>query len=438
MSTVWTTIHEPQSAPTTPGVYKYMKKRTPLYIGKSNNLRARLKSHLQNAKLDAKEKAIWDNADHIEYTVVDSDFLALILEAQLIKNYQPLYNVISKDDKSYLYISINLGDIFPKPHLVRGRDLVETKKIQNFGPFPSTETAELVLKAIRRLIPFCQQKNLGRRGCFYSSLGLCSPCPSTINTLEEPQRSKLKRKYRKQIFELIRVLNGQTTPVLDSYTRKMHKLAEHERFEEALIIRHKIEKFQYWIDNHSFGGTKTLSLHQSENRLKSLESLLNPYFSVHPYSRIECYDASTLLFQFSCVSMVVLTEGEIDKSQYRRFQIKNPRANSDFSMLKEALTRRFKNPWPLPNILVIDGGKPQVRMAQRVLDQLDHKIVLIGLAKAPDRLIIPRNKGMKTTWLTLTPPPNHPGFNLLKLLRDESHRFANNYRKVLEKRKKQL
>src|SRR3989339_296815 len=139
MSTVWTTIHEPQSTPTPPGVYKYMKKRTPLYIGKSNNLRARLKSHLQNAKLDAKEKAIWDNADHIEYTVVDSDFLALILEAQLIKNYQPLYNVI------------NLGDIFPKPHLVRGRDLVETKKIQNFGPFPSSETAELVLKAIRRL-----------------------------------------------------------------------------------------------------------------------------------------------------------------------------------------------------------------------------------------------------------------------------------------------
>jgi excinuclease ABC subunit C len=204
-------------------------------------------------------------------------------------------------------------------------------------------------------------------------------------------------------------------------------------------LRQKIERFQRWIDTHSFSDKRIIVINQSSERLESLQSLLQLYLpDLSSLKRIECYDASNMLFQNSVVSLVVLTDGKIDKSQYRRFKIKNVRANSDFARIEEALTRRFRNRWPNPDLVVIDGGKPQVRMAQKVLDQQDHPPALIGLAKAPDRLVIPKNSGERATLITVNPPSHNPGFNLLKLVRDESHRFANSYRKILERNQNKL
>lgn len=429
----WITISDPHSAPTLPGVYQYWQNKKLLYIGKAVSLRARLLSHLANAKLDPKERAIVTGATHLRYTLTDNEFFALLLEAKLIKTYQPPYNFASRDDKSYLYIVIDTRDNYPKPRLVRGTDLPDHKirGIKTFGPFPSTALADNLLRSIRRLIPFCQAKRLGKRACFYAHVGLCSPCPNTI-TLDLPAT----RQYRQQIFQVIKILEGQTAPVIANLRLKMTKFSDQHRYEEALEIRNKIESFQRFIDTHSFSNKRLLVINESDQKLQSLQNLLQSYLpDLESLSRIECYDASNLLNQFSTVSLVVMTDGRLDKSQYRRFKINNPRANSDFSRLQEALVRRFNNAWPRPDLLVIDGGKPQVRMALRVLDTLDNPPFLIGLAKAPDRLIIPQTR-LRTTLITVEPQPSHPGFNLLKLLRDESHRFANNYRKILEKKNK--
>lgn len=433
---VWHTITDPREAPTLPGVYQYWQNKKLLYIGKAVSLRSRLLSHLANAKLDPKEKAIVQGATHLRYTLTDNEFFALLLEAKLIKTFQPPYNLAARDDKSYLYIVINTRDIFPKPQLVRAKDLPDLgragKKLFIFGPFPSTLVAEEILRTIRRLIPFCQQKSLGKRACFYSHVGLCNPCPSAIKN-----NQTLTRQYRRQIFQLLKILRGDTKPVINSLTSRMQKLAKLQLFEEALSLRRKIEYFQKWIDTHSFSNMRALIINSAESKLASLHQYLNAYLhDLPPLTRIECYDASNLLHQYATVSMVVMTEGRLNKAEYRRFKIKDPRANSDFARLKEALTRRFNNHWPRPDLLMIDGGKPQVRLALKVLDSLANPPVLLGLAKAPDRLIIPVDKGKQTFLRTITPEPNHPGFSLLKLLRDESHRFANNYRKILEKKAK--
>lgn len=432
----WTTIFDPRDAPSHPGVYVYQTGSKILYIGKAVSLRARLLSHAQNARLDPKESAIVRGASHIRYTLTDNDFLALLLESKLIHRYQPPYNLASKDDKSYLYILFDLRDDFPKPQLIRGRDLPAHRQAKYFGPFPSSEVAEEVLAAIRRLIPFCRQTQIGKRACFYSHVGLCDPCPSAISRLTDSDRAAARGRYRSQIRHVIRILRGHTSPVIESLSTKMRKYSLQQRYEEALKLRRKLEKFQRWIDTHSFSDTRLLSVNQTAVRLESLYKLLREYIpDLNSLSRIECFDASNLLFQYSAVSMVVLTDGRIDKSQYRRFRIKNLAATSDFGRLEEALTRRFRNRWARPNLLCLDGGKPQVRMALKVLDRLPDPPLLIGIAKAPDRLIIPKSS-IRTTYITVKPPVNHPGFNLLKLLRDESHRFANAYRLLLENRSK--
>jgi len=429
----WTTIHLTSTfpdVPSTPGVYQFVGKHKPIYIGKSVNLRARLRSHYQNTKLDQKERKIWENAVALRYTVVDNDFMAILLESELIKKYQPIYNLITKDDTSLLYIVINLHHKFPKPLLIRARDLVSHDKAIIFGPFPSRQVAEELLKVIRHLIPFCTSKGLGKRACFYSHLGLCDPCPNSINSISIPADQKsLTLRYRHQLRQVVKILSGNTTPVISELTSQMKRLSQTENYDEALRLRDKIDNFQYWIDNHSFSDTRPFQYNQSQERFISLKKLLQSYLQHPSLHRIECYDASNLVSGTDTVSLVVLIDGKIDKSAYRRFKIKNPRANSDFARLEEALTRRFHNTWPLPDLIVLDGGKPQVRMARRVLDQLPYPPDLIGLAKNPDRLIISH----ANDYLTLSPPLNHPGFSLLKLLRDESHRFANSYRKVLEK-----
>src|SRR3989338_10749643 len=143
------------SLPPSTGVYLFKKNKEILYIGKAVSLKARLLSHLENAKLDPKEDLIVKNSDRIEYFLTDSEFKALLLESAFIQKYQPTYNLRWKDDKSYLYIKITSKDEFPKVFSVRRED---DKKSLYFGPFPSQRSLEEILNSIRKIFPFCQQK----------------------------------------------------------------------------------------------------------------------------------------------------------------------------------------------------------------------------------------------------------------------------------------
>jgi excinuclease UvrABC nuclease subunit len=438
----WVTITDLKDAPGTCGVYAYWAGDTLLYIGKAINLKARLLSHAQNAKLDAKEAAIV-SGDIIKYTLCDTEFKALLLESKLIRKYKPPHNRAWKDDKTYLYIAIDLADPYPRPHLARAHDLntgfyKNLPKLKVYGPFPNTYVADEVLRAIRRLIPFCMAKKVGKHACFYSRIGLCNPCPANIEKLPIIERALQKRRYRNQIRQVIKILEGNVDPVIKELTKQMKAASNHQDFETALAIRTKIERFSRFILTHSF-TERHFSYNNSAEKLQSLRDLLKPYLGDNNLNRIECYDASNSALKDSVVSLVVMTDGLLNKGQYRRFKIKNPRARSDFDRLDEALSRRLKNKiWDRPDLIVIDGGTPQVRRLQQIFDRLPDPPFYLGLAKRPDRLVIPnfrQDAVNRIDFINVKIEADHPGIQLLAQLRDEAHRFANAYRKILEKKR---
>jgi excinuclease ABC subunit C len=437
---VWSTITDFHDAPGTCGVYQYWQKDVLLYVGKAINLKARLSSHAQNARMDAKEAAIVAG-DTIRYTLCDTEFKALMLEAELIRTLKPPHNRAWKDDKTYLYIVIDLKDPFPRPYYGRAHDLKENPrfvsndpKFKVFGPFPNSYIAEEVLRAIRRLIPFCMAKKVGKHACFYSRIGLCNPCPANIIKLSEFEAQK--RQYRTQIRQVVKILEGEISPVIKDLTLKMKSYSESEDFENALLIRKNIERFERFTKTHSFSD-RHFSYNDSSKKLESLRQLFieNCKLTI-PLHRVECYDASNSAMHDSVVSMTVMTDGLLDNGQYRRFKIKNPRAISDFDRLDEAITRRLKNTtWDKPDLIVIDGGIPQLRRLQRIFDKQAEPPLYIGLAKHPDRLILPEDSRKESSWITIKLAENDPGLQLLEQLRDEAHRFANAYRKILERKR---
>ncbi len=429
-----------RNLPASTGVYFFKKNEDILYVGKAISIKARILSHYENAKLDPKEALIFKHSNKIEFVLTDSEFKALLLESSLIQKYKPKYNSRWKDDKSYLYIKITIKDEFPKVFTVRREN---DQKSAYFGPFPSQRDAQTILRAVRRFFPFCQQPKIAKRACFYAKIGLCSPCPSEIAQQPDPQKkANLKKIYRKNIRNLMKVLSGDIDLVLkDSYS-ELKTLTKEQNYEQALILRNKIQSFERLIYQSKFSSDISVDFNRSGEALSGLEKSLKKYFvNINSLSRIECYDISNLMQKEATASMVVFTDGMPNKSQYRKFKIKSQIARSDFEMLEEVFIRRFNNDWPLPDLLVVDGGTPQVLRVKNVLRNIaqsdnrllktDNQIPLIGIAKHPDRIVI--DLGDKL--LTRRPSINDLGFNLVRALRDEAHRFAKKYHLLLRSKK---
>ncbi|MBI4973135.1 GIY-YIG nuclease family protein [Candidatus Roizmanbacteria bacterium] len=404
--------------PSTAGIYLFKKGKTYLYIGKSVNIKARVLSHVENSAQDTKEYAIVSQSDSIETQITDSEFKALLLESELIQIHHPKYNVIWRDGKSHLYIKIT-EEKYPKIYAVRKED---DNKSLYFGPFSSTRDVESLLRTIRRIIPFCSQKKITKRPCFYHKIGLCDPCPNDIGS-----RGK---EYRRNIRRIVSLLLGKTGILLNSMNRDLKVAIKSELYEDGLRIRNRIQTLKYLIQNRSFERYGEHDFNNSEESLQALFSLISPYFPQIPnLKRIECYDISNLSQKQGTGSMVVLTGGLIDKNQYRRFKIKNLKIQSDFDMLDEVITRRFKNKCETPSLIIVDGGKPQVRRIMQVTEKMGVSVPILGIAKGPDRFIL-GVKGMPT----INPRSNNLGYRLVQLIRDESHRFARKYHLFLRDR----
>lgn len=406
------------------GVYLFRLKGKILYVGKATNLKARIFSHLEDSKNDRKENLIVSTSDKIEWIETDSEFKALLLESKLIRIHHPIYNVRWRDDKSHLYIKISVKSEYPIIELSRKEDDRDAKY---YGPFPSVKSTEDILRAIRRIFPYCAQKRLSKP-CFYAKIKLCNPCPSKIERLKDPLlRAKLKKLYRRNIRQIIKVLEGKTDEVLRELRANLSHAKNEQRYEDAISLRDKIYRFERLIFQTTSLRDIFTQYNESAQSTRSLVNLLGIYFAdLGALERIECYDISSLAQREATASMVVFTGGIPNKGEYRKFKIKRPNSKSDFEMLDEVVNRRFKNKWIKPHLIVVDGGKPQVRTILRALSMIGRRIRVIGIAKNPDRIIIGR-------WplLTIRPSQNNPGFNLVRHIRDESHRFAKKYHLLL-------
>ena len=436
----------PKKIPENPGIYIFWnKEKKPIYIGKSLNLKSRVASYfLQN--LSPKTARMISEANYLSIIKVSSELEALLLEAKLVKDLQPQYNSQLKDDKNPLYIKIT-NDLFPQVITARKVDL--TNSLTFFGPFPASGSVRGVLKMLRRIIPYAQHK-IGKRGCLYSQIGLCNPCPSlTENMKDEKIKKNYRRLYKKNIKTIIKILSGDIHLVRESLEKEMVGFSREENFEKAKIVRDQIQKLDYitqpitpineFLKNPNF----IEDIRAAE--INSLEAILAKYIRFSKkIERIECYDIAHLSGSKPTASLVTFVNAEPDKNYYRRFRIHPPageagkkRGMDDLASLREVAQRRRKyfNPppdgWGVPDLIIVDGGKTQVKTFWEELKNFG--IPVIGLAKRFETLVIPQPQkdGLKYAQIRL---PRIPARNLLQRIRDEAHRFARRYHfKLLQK-----
>ncbi|MFI8720175.1 excinuclease ABC subunit UvrC [Bacillus altitudinis] len=541
--------------PDQPGCY-LMKDRqnTIIYVGKAKVLKNRVRSYFTGSH-DAKTQRLVSEIEDFEYIVTSSNIEALILELNLIKKYDPKYNVMLKDDKTYPFIKIT-NERHPKLIVTRN---VKKDKGKYFGPYPNVQAARETKKLLDRLYPLRKCATLPDRVCLYYHLGQClAPC---VYDISEETNKQL-------VDEITRFLNGGHQQIKKELTEKMQEAAEQLEFERAKELRDQIayidstmekqkmtmsdlsdrdvfayaydkgwmcvqvffirqgklierdvslfpmyqdpeEEFltfmgQFYEKNNHFlpkeilvpdsvdqemieqlletnvhqpkkGKKKDLLLlaHQNakialkekfslierdEERtigaVKQLGDALNIYM---PY-RIEAFDNSNIQGADPVSAMVVFQDGKPYKKEYRKYKIKTVSGPDDYASMREVIRRRYtrvlKDELPLPDLILIDGGKGQINAAIDVLEnELNLSVPVAGLVK--DEKHRTSNLMMGDTLEIVALERNSQAFYLLQRIQDEVHRFAISFHRQLrgknafqsilddvpgigEKRKKQL
>ena len=399
-------------------------------------------------------------ATQVKFKVLDSELEALLTEAELIRTYQPDFNILLKDDKSPLYINIT-DEKFPRVLRIRKKTILKMRpKGVILGPFSSAYKTQEVLKIARKIFRWCDNsegksddsntsnitKNIGTinenndkrnattnaKPCFYYHIDLCpGSCIGEISAKD----------YGENIKQLVLFLKGKKQTVSKNLKNKMAKLVALEKFEEAGVIKDQLEMIEFVTrKTHRLKPeltSTTLKNKISENGIIYLQKIFTEVWGLpkqFPLTRIEGYDVSNTQGTNPAVSMVVFINGKQKTSRYRIFNIKTLSTPNDYHMMKEAVLRRQNHPeWEIPNLVVVDGGKGQVRSILRVWDW---SCPVIGIAKNPDRLILP-----KINWGEWNPEKrgnflknleyhivkldtNHPSLKLIQQIRDESHRFS--------------
>jgi excinuclease ABC subunit C len=419
-------ISEYKNIPKLPGVYKFLDEKDKIiYIGKAINLKNRISSYFINKNQEnVKISTIQNQAKVIEYTIVQSDFEALLLEAKLIKTYRPKLNIIWKDDRNYLYIKIT-KEKYP---LISTSRKYSDKTFELYGPFPSAKITKEIVRFLRKIFPYCTKKLTNTKPCFYSHLKLCDPCPGYIESINDKnKKKKLMNLYLSNIRNIKNILKGNIHKAKHIIENQMFKASEVENFEDAAEYRDRLNKLNLFMSKHfspyDYYDNPDIALDNWNIQHNKLIDLLSPYYRIQHISRIECYDISNISGKFASGSMVVFINGFPLKNEYRKFKIKYQK-NSDFHMMEELIIRRFKHQeWLKPDLIIIDGGKPQLNFILKSKNDFFKNIPLIGIEKKGETIIIPS----KNNFIRIKYNRNNSVLNLIQRLRDEAHRFAHNY-----------
>lgn len=408
MSIPATVKFQGRKLPNAPGVYIMKDARGQiLYIGKATSLKNRVGSYFTRPS-SARIAEMVSRIRRIDYERTGTAIEALILEANLIKKHQPPYNVLERDDTSFLYVVLT-KDVYPRLMFVRGHELERVGERAYkvvFGPYTSAASLKASLELIRKIFPWSSCEPGQKRPCFNYHLRRCpGVCIGAI----------LRRAYGAIVRNVILFLQGKKGLIMRRYEREMKLAAGREDFEQATKLRNELRALEHIQDvaiiKRDF---------YEEPRAEE---------SINIFGRIEGYDISNIGGAQAVGSMVVFENGEPKKSNYRKFRIKTVRGSNDVAMLAEVLRRRFGNAdWPKPDIVLIDGGKGQVATARLALAKVGLKVPTIGIAKGPDRkkdeFIYERGNWELARITELYS-------YILKHVRDESHRFAISYHRRL-------
>jgi excinuclease ABC subunit C len=523
-----------QGIPLQPGIYKYYGTDGELlYVGKAKSLRKRVSSYFSKTFTTYKTHELVKRIATIEFTIVNSEQDAFLLENSLIKEYQPRYNINLKDDKSYPYIVIK-KEPFPRVFLTR-------RKINDgseyLGPFTSVAKVRELLDFIKQNIQLRTCKlNLSegniKKGKFKVRLEYhLGNCKGPCEGLET------ESSYQEGLQLLKEMLKGNLQPVIQHYKKEMQQMAANLQFEKAEMTRKKVAYLQQYqakstvvnmktgavdvftvmeegdtayvnylsVNNGSIVLTQTVVLQQklgeppAEILAFAIAQLRSTFNSTAPeiivpipfdypddtvkitvpksgdkkkllelseknvtYFReelkkkkmlhleekndsekaavlqqlqqdlqlaelplhIECFDNSNFQGSFPVSAMVCFKNGMPDKDNYRRYNVKTVEGINDFATMKEVVERRYKRllqeSSPLPQLVIIDGGKGQLSAAMESIRLLglDGKITLVGLAKNEEEIFYAGDsQSLKLPW-------DSESLKLIRRIRDEVHRFG--------------
>jgi excinuclease ABC subunit C len=520
--------------PVQAGIYKYFDENNELiYVGKAKSLRKRVSSYFSKAITNYKTHELVTRIRRIEFTIVNSEQDAFLLENSLIKEFQPKFNINLKDDKSYPFIVIR-NEPFPRVFLTRNK---AGDGSEYLGPFTSVGRVRELLDFIRANIPLRTCKlNLTdtniKKGkfkvCLEYHLGNCKgPCEA-LQSAED---------YEQGLRQIRNILKGNLGPVIQHFKKEMKEHAENLRFEKAELLRKKIEHLENYqarsvivsrhvtnadvfsiikdgdcayinflmvsngtiVQTHTIqvethleetmeevlpfaiariratfnslaseiiapfeieypeegviitvpkAGDKKKLLDLSEKNVNYFREELRRKKMLHLEGRsfdertrvlhqlqadlqlpalpthIECFDNSNFQGSYPVSAMVCFKDGVESKKDYRHFKVKTVTGINDFATMKEVVYRRYKRlqaeELPLPQLVIIDGGKGQLSAAVESIQELNlyGKLTLIGLAKNEEEIFFPGDKE------SIKLPYQSESLRFIRRVRDEVHRFG--------------
>jgi excinuclease ABC subunit C len=467
--------------PHKPGIY-LMRDRfsTVIYVGKARDLRRRVTQYFQPSRRmgwDLKFKALTEAIHDFDFHVVRSEPEALLLEGKLIKEFHPRYNVSFRDDKRFLMLKANLNDPIPRFTLTRFK---QDDGARYFGPFPNSSALRSTLALVRRQFHLrgCRPLTPAERDykhCLYAHLKYCTaPCIANVS----------REQYLDQVKAACDFLDGHCQELQAQLTEEMKKAAAAQEYERASELRDLLADLRHTTEKVNRFERLPYSLPLAIDPDRDLAELAQVLGLAAPPSRIEAFDISNISGTFKVASLVSFRNGRPDRANYRKFKIKTVEGQDDFASVAEVVRRRYSRllrestvhspqsmvqssqsgaqtpvpslgpqpspsspppsvllpssfvlppsrpPLPLPDLILIDGGKGQLGAACAELEKLGLRHVpIIGLAKEFEEIHRPGQQE------PLRLPQESGALKLLQRVRDESHRLANTYNAKLRLRK---
>ncbi len=449
-----------KTLPASPGVYFHKSASGEIiYVGKAAVLKNRVRQYFQSKKdFDAKTFALVSEIVDTDWVETESEIDALFLESEMVKRYMPRYNVLLRDDKSQMFVRIDMKREWPTVTFTRNPvDDAATY----IGPFYNGYAVKKALRYLRKVFPYYVKEPQRDRNDLEAQIGLV---PSMDTTSQE---------YKTALRKLIKYVEGGRVTITNELERDMKRAARQQEFETAAKIRNKLQYLKELQRRIMFGDKEFLDISKDKALQQIAELLGLPHVPV----RIEGYDISHISGSSVVASMVVFTNGVSDRSSYRKFKLSKQR-NDDVANIREVLARRFSEKnikaWGRPDLILIDGGQGQLTAAIEASQMAGVFLPTVSMAKREDELIVSRAgshvddaylRTLKDTPIAGVAVYESSGFyfvnlhadrrnasghsrnlrggdsvssydNLTKLLqriRDESHRFAMSYHTVLRK-----
>jgi len=424
-----------KTLPISPGVYFHKDKTGEIiYVGKAAVLKNRVKQYFQKSRnMDVKTKALVAEIADTDWVETESEIDALFLEAEMVKRYMPRYNILLRDDRSLIFVRVDMKSDWPTVSFTRNP---ADDGADYYGPYFNSFAVKKALRYLRRVFPYyTKTPKQNTKPDLYAHLGL-APVDMT------------SQQYKANLRKLTSYIKGNRKTIVAELERDMKLASKSQDFETAARFRNKIRNLRELQRRIMFGDKEFLDISKDE-ALSDITDLLG--LKKVPV-RIEGYDISHMSGVNVVASMVVFKNGVSDRGQYRKFKTRIER-NDDFANMNEVIFRRLspKNikSWGKPDLVLIDGGKGQLDAALQARDKsIYSSIPFIGLAKRDEQIVVKdininSNKlselggTVENTkdFVLINLPKSSATVKLLQRIRDESHRFAVSYHTTLNRSK---